>query len=193
VSRRLKVGTAHAMQGSEHDTVIISLAIDAETMASRRFIEDRNLFNTMITRARNHQIVLTSFDETDLQPGLLLEYLQHAEHPPNPDWNMSLPGGWVGQLGEALRSRGLRVVPAYEVAGWTIDLAVGTGAGAVGVICHVHRAGPTTHIEQQSALRRAGWDLIDAFESVYLADPEEAVNQVVARILRATSGQPQPE
>ncbi len=190
--RRLKVGTAHAMQGSEHDTVIISLAIDPATMASRRFIEDPNLFNTMITRAKDHQIVLKSFDEADLKAGLILDYLRHAEQPPNPDWKMVLPDGWAGQLGNELRSRGLRVVPAYEVAGWTIDLAVGTGAGAIGVICHVHRDGPATHIERQSALRRAGWDLIDAFESVYLANPEEAVERVVARVLRATSSQPHP-
>jgi superfamily I DNA and/or RNA helicase len=100
--RRLKVGTAHAMQGSEHDTVIISLAVDAAAMTGRRFIEDRNLFNTMITRARNHQIVLMSFDEADLKPGLLLDYVRHADRPPNPDWKMALRGGWAGQLGEEL-------------------------------------------------------------------------------------------
>ncbi len=185
-SRRLKVGTAHAMQGSEHDTMIISLAVDPATMASRRFVEDPNLFNTMITRARDHQIVLTSFDEADLRPGLLLDYLHHAEHPPSPDWKTALPSGWAGQLGEELRLRGLRVVPDYEVAGWTIDLAAGSGAGAVGVICHIHPDGQATHIERQSALHRAGWELIDAFESVYLANPEEAVEQVVARVLLAT-------
>ena len=134
--------------------------------------------------------MLTSFDETDLRPGVLLDYLHHAEHPSSPDWETALPSGWAGQLGDELRSRGLRVVPAYEVAGWTIDLAVGQGAAAVGVICHVHPNGPATHIERQSALHRAGWDLIDAFESVYLANPREAVDQVVARVLRATLPQP---
>lgn len=188
--RRLKVGTAHAMQGSEHDTVIVSLAIDGETMTSRRFIEDPNLFNTMITRARNQQIVLTSFDEADLPPGLLLDYLRHADQPPSPEWDMVLPDGWAGRLGTELRARGLRVVPAYEVAGWTVDLAVGTGPAAVGVICHVHPRGPAAHIERQSALRRAGWELVDAFESHYLADPEQAVAQVVERVLQADRSQP---
>jgi len=51
----LKVGTAHAMQGSEHDTVVISLALDDDSMGSLRFLEDPNLFNTMVTRARQHQ------------------------------------------------------------------------------------------------------------------------------------------
>jgi len=38
----------------------------------------------------------------------------------------------------------------------------------------------------------AKWDLIDAFESVYLASPDQAVDQVVERVLRATPAQQHP-
>jgi hypothetical protein len=179
----LKIGTAHAMQGSQHNTVIISLAIDDESLASLRFIEDPNLFNTMVTRARQHQIVLRSFTPNQLPAGLLGEYLDHADCPPEPDWPLSLGDGWQSRLGDALRRRGWRVVADYPVAGWSVDLAVGTGDAAVGIICGVHPEGPANHIERQSALRRAGWNILDAFESYYLADPEEVIEVVVHRLL----------
>jgi len=65
-----------------------------------------------------------------------------------------------------------------------VDLAVGTGPAAVGVVCGVHDDGPERHIERQSALRRTGWEIVDAFESFYLASPEEAIEAVVATVLR---------
>lgn len=114
------------MQGSEYDTVIISMAIDDESLTSLRFVEDPNLFNTMVTRARRHQVVLRSFTETTLPPGLVADYLDHAVDPPRPEWSAKLDSGWAGRLGNALRWRGWRVVGEYPVAGWTVDLAVGT-------------------------------------------------------------------
>lgn len=188
-SRGVRVGTVHAMQGSERDVVVLSLTIDNDALTSRRFIEDRHLFNTMITRARDRVIVLASFDESALPDGLLADYLRYSHEPPVPSWDMALPAGWIGEIGTRLRGYGLRVVPNYPVAGWSVDLAVGTGPEAIGVMCGVHPAGAEAHISRQSALRRAGWELIDAFESVHLAFPEQAVARVVERVLaRMPSG-----
>jgi superfamily I DNA and/or RNA helicase len=184
----LKTGTAHAMQGSEYDTVIISVAIDDESLTSLRFVEDPNLFNTMVTRARRQQIVLRSFTDAALPRGLLADYLEHAVDPPRPEWSAALEAGWPGLLGDALREQGFRVVAEYPVAGWKVDLAVGAGGGAVGVICGVHADGPAKHIERQSALRRAGWEIVDAFESFYLANPDEAIEAVVGRLLNRRIG-----
>ncbi len=57
----LTVGTVHAFQGSERDVVVASLALGSEeSAASRRFLEDPNLFSVLVTRARQRMIVVTS-------------------------------------------------------------------------------------------------------------------------------------
>ena len=54
-----------------------------------------------------------------------------------------------------------------------LGLALGTGDAALGVECGVHPAGVDAHIERHLALRRAGWDLVDAFQSRWTLEPEE--------------------
>ncbi|MFN8018426.1 MAG: AAA domain-containing protein [Acidimicrobiales bacterium] len=77
---RIRVATVHGFQGSECDIVIASFGISGDGGRTRHFLEDPNLFNVLITRARRRMIVLTSV--ADVPPGLLADYLRWAEHPP---------------------------------------------------------------------------------------------------------------
>ncbi|MFY1672235.1 AAA domain-containing protein [Plantactinospora sp. WMMB334] len=78
----LRVGTVHSFQGSEAETVVVSLAVTDPVPAGRlRFITDPNLFNVMVTRARRRMVVLTSQPEPN---GLIGDYLRHAGSPPGP-------------------------------------------------------------------------------------------------------------
>ncbi len=181
---RVRVGTVHALQGGERDTVIASLALGpADPGNALRFVEDPNLFNVLVTRARREFVVVTSVGRADLPPGLLRDYLKHATEPPLPSEAAPDPDGWVGELAAGLRTRGLRVVAGYPVAGWRVDLAVGEGQDAIGVECLVHDDGPEAHIERHQALRRAGWALTDAFHSRWLLRHEGAVEALALEVL----------
>jgi hypothetical protein len=184
--RGLRVGTVHGFQGAERDVTLISLAIGPEVGLSHlRFLEDPNLFNVMVTRARQRVVVVTSVrDRSALPEGLLKAYLRHGEHPPRPAETAAPPAGWVAELAGRIEAYGLRVVADYPVAGYTVDLAVGEDVNAVGVECIVHPEGPRAHIERHLALRRAGWRMLDAFESRWLARPEAAVEAIVEAVLR---------
>ncbi len=182
---RVRVGTVHGFQGGERDTVVASLAIGPADLGNAlRFVEDPNLFNVLVTRARRELVVVASVGRGDLPAGLLRDYLKHAVEPPLPSAAAADPGGWVGELAAGLRSRGVPTVAAYPVAGWLVDLAVGEGAAAVGVECLVHEGGPEAHIERHQALRRAGWTLTDAFHSRWLLRHEEAVEALALEVLR---------
>ncbi len=194
---RVRVGTVHGFQGGERDTVIASLAIGPDDVGNTlRFVEDPNLFNVLVTRARRELVVVASVDRGDLPAGLLRDYLKHAVEPPLPSEAAPDPGGWVGELAAGLRARGVQVVADYPVAGWRVDLAVGRGAAAIGVECVVHDADPDAHIERHQALRRAGWEMTDAFHSRWLLRDEEAVDALALEVLRrerrpaAGAGQP---
>ena len=178
------MGTVHAFQGNERELVVISLALGPDDLGqSLRFVEDPNLFNVMVTRGKTEIVVVHSFDPADLPAGLLSRYLKHAHEPPLPSESAARPLGWVSELANALRDHGVDYVADYPVAGYTVDLAIGTGAAALGVECEAHPQGPDAHIERHMALRRAGWDLTDAFQSRWLTQPEAAVDRLAEMVL----------
>lgn len=80
----LVVGTAYSFQGDERDVMLLSLVVDPESHpASIRYLEQPDVFNVSITRARDYQIVFTSLDAREAPAGTLLaRYLSHAAFEP---------------------------------------------------------------------------------------------------------------
>jgi hypothetical protein len=68
-----------------------------------------------------------------------------------------------------------------------VNLAVGEAANAIGVETDVHPDGPEAHIEQHLALRRAGWEMADAFQSRWLTDADGAAEMLSKQLLRRSS------
>lgn len=168
---RLRAGTVHSFQGSEADQVIVSLGLsDEDPMGRRRFAANQNLFNVMITRARQRLIVVTSLTEAD---GLIGDYLRYSEQVPDPV-EPARASGWTGALAVELERNGLPVRVGYPVGRWTVDLCVGEGADAVGLICAAHPDGVAAHLERQRALAGLGWRLRDAFASRWNGDAVRA-------------------
>ncbi|MBE1492364.1 AAA domain-containing protein [Plantactinospora soyae] len=203
----LRVGTVHSFQGSEAETVLVSLAVTDPVPAGRmRFLTDPNLFNVMVTRARRRMVVLTSQSAPN---GLLGEYLRYASAPPSPYGEPYVlpdtptagtrstrpvrnPADWTGELAAELTRIGLAVRLRYPVGRWTVDLCVGEGASALGLICAVHPTGAAAHIARQRALDQAGWVLVDAFASRWAGDPVRAALEISAhraehRVFSSTS------
>jgi hypothetical protein len=70
------------------------------------------------------------------------------------------------------------VRPDYPVGQWTVDLCVGEGEQASGLICAVHPDGPDAHLARHRELLRAGWRLVDAFASRWGGDAARAALEV---------------
>jgi KaiC/GvpD/RAD55 family RecA-like ATPase len=180
----LRTGTVHAFQGNERDVVIASLTISKEDLGnSLRFVEDPNLLNVLVTRARTQMILVTSLEPEHLPKGLLADYLRHAHHPPLPSQASARPVGWIADLAGELATYSVAVTANYPVAGWHVDLSIGDGPGAIGVECAVHPSGPGAHIERHQALRRAGWRITDCFQSRWLARPDAAAARLAGLLI----------
>ncbi len=178
----LRVGTVHEFQGSERDTIVLSLGLtDDASPSTRRFVEDPNLFNVLITRARERMVVVTSL--VDPPPGLLADWLAQADVPPPPPRDADPGSEWATQVADVLVELGVRVRRGYPVGRWRIDLAIGEGARAVGVECHPHPDGPVAHLDRHRALRRAGWRVVDAFPTRFGHRPAEAAITLAADVL----------
>ena len=195
---QLRTGTVHGFQGAERDAIVVSLALDDDSPAgARRFVDDPNLLNVMVTRARRRMIVLTS--RRDPHPGLLTDWLRHAEEPPAPPAThtpatIAAPPGrgssaappvaatadpWVIGLADELTRAGLAVRVGYPVGRWAVDLVVGDGDDAVGLEVRVHPSGPSASIDRHLQLRRLGWRLLEAWPSRFGGDPVAAALAVI--------------
>jgi AAA domain len=179
----LRSGTVHSFQGSEADLVVVSLGLaEGDGPARYRFVADPNLFNVMVTRARQRMVVVTSLASAD---GLVGEYLSYAASGPAAAPDPSTVDGWAGALGTELRKAGVPVRAGYPVGDWRVDLCVGTGDAAVGLVCAVHPDGTAAHIERQETLLRAGWRLVDAFPSRWDGDAVRAALELIPRLAAA--------
>ncbi|WP_205324882.1 AAA domain-containing protein [Glycomyces sp. YM15] len=177
---RMRTGTVHAFQGSEADTVVIALGVaEGDTAGRRRFAAGANLFNVMVTRAREHLHVVTAVGETD---GPIGEFLRYADRPPRSPGDGDAVGKWTAKLADALEGAEVPVRQAYPVGHWAVDLVVGDAERAIGVIAQVHPDGPSAHVARHRALRRAGWRIEEAFASAYGDDPSRAAIDLLAAL-----------
>ena len=159
----LRVGTAHSYQGDETRVIIASWAVGEDELDKAwQFVNQRNLFNVMVTRAREKMVVVTSRAEP---PGLAGEYVQWAEPLIDLVTDIDLDDPWVKRVAEALGDVGVPVRVGYRVGRHVVDLVAGEGEQAIAIDCVPHVDGPLAHIDRAMMLRRAGWRTSDAYES----------------------------
>jgi very-short-patch-repair endonuclease len=139
------VDTVHGFQGDERDVIffspVVSLGIGESTL---RFLKNHgNLFNVAITRARS-ELVVVGDRQGALDSGV--SYLAHfAEYthtlgarevrsdaaPAGPEYPVvphpELVSEWERVFYRALHAAGLRPVPQYEEAPYTLDFALFEG------------------------------------------------------------------
>ena len=169
----LRIGTVHGFQGSERDTMIVSLAVDSAAPSALRFIQDPHLFNVMVTRAKNRMHMITSIKREDLPSGLLRSYIDHSD-----GYTRSVDSGhtkrvWASTLEEMIAVSGCRVLSDYVTGDHVIDLVVGEGRNAIAVETAVHPEGPERHLERRQALEKAGWKVVEAFQSKWNLEEAE--------------------
>ncbi len=157
----LRVGTVHGFQGGERDVVVLSLGLTTEHPPQRRaFAQDPHLCNVMVTRGRRRVVVVTALP-SDVD-GLLGEYLRHAEQPPRPPRPRPPADAWTSALQSELVRQGHEVTPGADRR-HGVDLVVGSGATAVGLLTRPHPDGVAADVARHEALLRAGWHLVEAY------------------------------
>ena len=183
----LRVGTVHSYQGDEREILIISLAVGGDEAASAwRFVNQANLFNVMVTRARNEVVVVTSNPEP---PGLAGEYIEWSEPLSDLVTDADLGDPWVDRVATALDEQGIPVRCGYRVGRHVIDIVAGTGDQAVAIDCRPHPDGEATHIDRALMLRRAGWHTVDAHQTMWSDNPGQFAIELRTRYPGLRTGQ----
>jgi hypothetical protein len=159
----LRVGTVHGMQGNERDVIVASIGIGPEDTSSWPFVEDPHLFTVLVTRARDHMVLVLSADPPPT--GLFAQYLAQADDPPGPPPPAGPVDPWAEAIAHDLETAGLPVRTAYPTGRHVVDVCVGDSRRAVSVECCIHPGGPASHVRRHLALRRTGWDVVEAYPS----------------------------
>ena len=184
----LRVGTVHSYQGDERDVLIVSLAVGtAEADSAWRFVNQKNLFNVMVTRARKEVMVVASRPDP---PGLVGEYLEWSEPLSDIIDDVPIDDPWVRRVADALGEQGVALRCGYRVGRHIIDIVAGIGENAVAIECRPHPDGPDTHMDRAMMLRRAGWQTADAFQTRWSDNPGQFAIELATRfpkIRQATS------
>ncbi len=158
------VGTAHALQGDEKDIIIFTTSIDPESHpASLRFLENPNLFNVAVTRARKQQYVVTSVRADQLPAGLLCKYLHYASEEWQPKVVRGLgKGDFEHQVIQKLQEQQIATWPSFEAAGVRIHVVASDGDQHLAVLCdgfNQHVDEPLDALTTHRLLFRAGWQV----------------------------------
>jgi AAA domain/REase_MTES_1575 len=165
---QIAVGTAHTFQGDERDIMLLSFAVDPTShRATLTFLNQENLFNVSVTRARTRQVIFTSLELRGLPPDhLVTHYLQYAADCLDDDFRPSLedPTGFVGELGASLREQGYTIWHNYPVAGFNIPLVVSYQGATLALECDgIPSDTPWPDdidpVTRQTILERAGWSV----------------------------------
>jgi very-short-patch-repair endonuclease len=207
IRRRIVCGDAYDFQGDERDVIFISLVDAPEEARGCRMIRDapsQRRFNVAVSRAKEQLWVFHSMTLEHLRPECLryglLEYCksphmhqeaigviriedltklarqqdrQHVLPPPPFD-------SWF-EVDVALRilSRGYRVIPQYNVAGYKIDLVVEGMRSRLAVECDGDEwHGPEQYekdMARQRDLQRCQWVFCRVRGSHFYCDPDCAL------------------
>ncbi|WIG61939.1 MAG: hypothetical protein OJF49_004688 [Ktedonobacterales bacterium] len=190
----ITVGTAHTFQGDERDVMLLSFCADPGSHRSTvTFMNNENLFNVAITRARRRQVIFTALDARHLPPGHLLgEYLSYAgdllENDRPEDFG-ARPTRFEEEVAKALGTRsGYTVYLGYPVAGFAVDVVAQRGAHALAIACdgdperppNPHDPVALDSIGGQAILERAGWRVHRLSYRRWLEDREGCLDEIDA-------------
>ena len=184
---QLTVGTAHTFQGDEKDVIVFSTSIDgASHRGSLQFLENPNLFNVAITRARKKLVVVTSMTTDALPQGLLREFLQHADGSEN-GWTQSgrRQSPFERQLCSHLEKEEMSLWTGFDATGTCVPIVAGLDDARLAVLCDADRDGsrePWQQLEEQLRLSRAGWNTTRIPHRTFVGDPDAVAVHVRERL-----------
>jgi hypothetical protein len=191
----ITVGTAHTFQGDERDIMLLSFCADPSSHRSTvTFLNNENLFNVAVTRARRRQVIYTALDPRHLPiDHLLREYLTYALECAQVALPERRAGAGQGSTTferavahELALHPGYSVYLGYLVAGFSIDVVAACGRQALAIACDGDPERPASpsdvlsldSISGQSILERAGWRVHRVTYRRWLLDRESCLEEI---------------
>lgn len=187
--RNLTCGDAYTFQGDERDIIFLSLvAAPGETaMRAINTDKDRRRFNVATSRAKDqlwlfHSPTVNDFKNKECLRYQLIAYCQNPTQEIIEANREKCESGFEIAVFDQITSRGYRVIPQLEVAGYRLDLVVEGQSGRIAVECDGDQwHGPDRYeydMNRQRILERCGWKFWRVRGSKYYRDPETVLQSL---------------
>ena len=181
---KILVGTPHSFQGEERDIMCLSFALDEKSSATAfRYMNQPDVFNVMVTRARVKQVVFLSISECDLKKNsLLASYLFYLR-----GYYQESTCGQLSQLPDsalpvydALNKARYQVWPSFDVAGMEMDFVIQKKGRTLGIdlIGFPGRFEDAFSLERYKMLKRAGMRIFPLAYSEWGRSQEECLGSI---------------
>ncbi|MGC4377152.1 AAA domain-containing protein [Fictibacillus sp. Mic-4] len=184
--RKIICGDAYAFQGDERDVIFLSLVVaPGETRITALVKEnDRRRFNVAMSRAKDQVFLFHSVSLDDLRNKECLRY-QLLSYCYQPVQEMLEAGRekcesqFEFDVFDRISSRGYRIIPQYEVAGYRIDFVIEGENGRLAVECDGDKWHGLDRYEEdmkrQRTLERLGWVFWRVRGSEFYFNPDRAM------------------
>ncbi|OLS40818.1 AAA domain-containing protein [Bacillus sp. MRMR6] len=191
--RNLICGDAYAFQGDERDIMFLSMVAAPGETALRALTteKDKRRYNVAVSRAKDQLWLFHTPTVNDLRNKedmryQLISYCENPEkeiHSTNRD---KCESDFERSVYDQIASRGYRIIPQFEVAGYRIDLVVEGEKGRIAVECDGDQwHGPDRYdydMNRQRILERCGWRFWRVRGSDYYYNPEKALESLWATL-----------
>ncbi len=191
----IEVGTAHTFQGDERDIMLLSLTIAPNSYPqSIMFAQKPNLFNVAITRARKKLICYISRPLESLPKGLIrnyLEYIQEINHSKT-SFAKQYKSPTHEEIAKLFEDEGIKVIPDFEVAGFTIDFVISDGFNSIAVELDAFEAEENPDklmksIEKQQILERCGWKIARLSSREWHYSKKACINKIKEMLIKLST------
>lgn len=187
--RNIICGDAYAFQGDERDIMFISMvaAPGQTTMKAITTEKDKRRFNVAVSRAKDQLWLFHSPTVNDFRNKECFRYqlISYCEDPTIEilETNRSLcESDFERSVFDQITSRGYKVIPQHEVAGYRIDMVIEGQKGRIAVECDGDQwHGPDRYdydMNRQRILERCGWTFWRVRGSDYYYNPEKALSSL---------------
>lgn len=179
----LLLGTAHTFQGEERDQMFVSLAIDDFAhSATLRYINTPNLLNVSVTRARNLQILYTSFDCQQLDPSsLLYQLLRHRyQLDVTTTSHTAAIDPFRREVIQGVERAGLRVWRNFRVASQPMDLIIASPRQclAIDLVGYPGHLAGAYSLERYRMVHRTGLSVLPLSYRDWCREPESILQRL---------------
>ncbi|WML53328.1 AAA domain-containing protein [Neobacillus sp. PS3-12] len=184
--RHIICGDAYAFQGDERDIMFLSLVAAPGQTVMRALVteKDKRRFNVAVSRAKDqlwlvHTPTINDIRNKDCLRYQLISYCENPEKEILESDRALCESEFEKAVFDQITSRGYRVIPQVEVAGYRIDLVVEGSKGKIAVECDGDQwHGPDRFdydMNRQRILERCGWKFWRVRGSDYYYNPEKAL------------------
>jgi AAA domain-containing protein/restriction endonuclease-like protein len=195
IERKILIGTSAEFQGDERDVMFLSIVVSGPQRLDRSDAFAQRV-NVAVTRARDQLWLFTSLATNQLKPEdlryrLLTELTARGQTRQSVLTLKEIPENtcrppframFTQRVYRSIRQRGFHAEPYVRVGDRTLDIVIRGSSASVAVICDQY-AGQATderrELDRQlRELKRAGWPFCRVSHSLFVIDPQRAMEPV---------------